>query len=87
MQPVLSIIPNPASTNVDVLYTFSKADKIQKCKIIISDLPGHAVREYEIENETGHLTVDISELPPATYFVTAKGADGWMECKKLVVIR
>lgn len=75
----LSLVPNPASKKVDILYKQGKNVKME-----IFDLSGRIVQQGGWENFSGRQTIDISTLVRGTYMVRVREGNIVSEQKMVV---
>ncbi len=81
----LNIFPNPASKKV--YLNFSKSAEIEQanCVLIIRDMLGEVVKEYDLRNEFTKHEMDISEINPGIYFYTLLVNGKSILTKRLVI--
>jgi chitodextrinase len=79
----LQLKPNPASSNVSVLYTSGSAGE---ATISLTDMSGHVVvhKKVKLEAGTNNLQMDVSALPGGIYIVKMM-AGGKTTAARLVV--
>ena len=70
LNDILTLAPNPASDKVTINF---KTSLLSNCSLQINDALGKAIINKEIIAGTIQTEIDISELPPAIYFVNIKG--------------
>ncbi len=75
----MSLVPNPASKKVDILYKQGKNVKME-----IFDLSGRIVQQGGWENFSGRQTIDISTLVRGTYMVRVREGNIVSEQKMVV---
>lgn len=79
-QNLLQLFPNPASTTVTVKnLEFAGVDTI-----VIYDIAGRVVQKVKVLTDSNNMTLDVSNLSNATYFVELKG-EQIRVIKKLIV--
>ncbi|OBX23709.1 MULTISPECIES: HYR domain-containing protein [Bizionia] len=79
-QNLVQLFPNPASTTVTVKnLAFAGVDTI-----VIYDIAGRVVQKVKVLTDSNNMTLDVSNLSNATYFVEFKGEQVRV-IKKLIV--
>lgn len=70
LNDIIILAPNPASDKVTINFNTSL---LNNCSLQINDALGKALINKEIYAGTTQTEIDISNLPPAIYFVNIKG--------------
>lgn len=82
---VSNIYPNPASEVASFNYIFYDANT--NVKVVIRNVLGSVVGEYNLPPQERHLTVPVDKFIPGVYFYTLWVNNKSMATKKLVVKR
>jgi len=76
-------VPNPAGQDVTISYRFPDAGFT---KFILYDLKGNAVRQLEVNDQSGKIIFSAIGLPAGVYYYRITGTSGSTEVKKLIII-
>ena len=68
----LTIYPNPTKDT----FTIVNESNLPLKSMIIYDITGRLIKTMNLENETSHKTIDISNLTAATYFIKINSYQG-----------
>ena len=79
---IISCIPNPAESNVNITTDIDK--NVQNAKIIIADISGTFVKEVQISSDTPTVSVDMSSSNPGIYVVSLYVNDSLCDSQRLI---
>jgi hypothetical protein len=83
-QHVLSVVPNPAHTNVELFYSLPFSEP---CEVSIWDMNGRVVKKFNVSGREGlnRSRIDLSDVPAGIYLIRLAG-DDWMLNDRLSVM-
>ena len=79
---IISCIPNPAESNVNITTDIDK--NVQNAKIIIADISGTFVKEVQILSDTPTVSVNMSSSNPGIYVVSLYVNDSLCDSQRLI---
>ena len=82
MNENLLAYPNPANSNVNILFNTS-----EKAEIVLYNIVGEKVRSYTVTPESHKINIETSNLPVGTYFYSMVSDTKITATKRLVIKR
>ena len=79
----LELVPNPATDNTMVYFSFANA--LGGKTIVLTDLLGRVLQQWQIEPSKGTLAVDCSHLPSGQYLISSKQNNNTIMSSKLII--
>jgi len=79
---VLRLLPNPTQSETTLEYSLSAPYG----RLVIYDMSGRVIREWNLIASEGRLVLDASAMEPGIYLCTLKGQNGMTLIKKLLVM-
>lgn len=73
--------PSPANARVKIPYTTG----LSEARLVLTDLLGHQVKQVALEEKSGEIALDMSEVPNGVYFYSIVG-DGMRSAVRSLVI-
>jgi len=84
-QTEMNVFPNPGYYQNTVEYKLPVA--INQAELIITDLTGHEIKRYQIDNNFSNILISQSEIAPGTYFYSLVSDKKVLESRKVIILK
>ena len=77
--------PNPANNQTTIEYNLPQG--INKAEIVIYNMTGQEIKRYKVSNAFKNINISTNEISAGTYFFQIQASNGFIDSKKLIVVK